>query len=831
MNRIVGAISILAIALGIASVSRTAEAADGPDVVAAIKAKVGVIDGDIQDVEIELDAQAYFDGCGQVHGRTVDALVKLEEARHAEFIGRLESCAMYEEVKQFCDAPLSDPFAKPVDYRKVATLASKDYFDDLERHAASTTGDVPEWCARNESNPAPFEDALEENAPDTNKSGGGVLGEALGPSWQDAVVRGIAAFISARLKAELELLVQDRLADDLCKVDKMKTLLDNTCTVIEGMRGQDGPIAWGTVKSAVEEDLLALPAVLVDEYLVQRKRYGIAAALTGSVLVMESVRRGKSPVVVLGGLTSLSKDVSPCKLQPALCTMWMLGVSGQVIGVGLEEPVGANSEHYGEIAARLMLYRAFEGTAENARPDFVNEEKYPTLVAAALADSRLRLQSVTTQLKELEAEQKDGKALDFETFADLARDLSYILEGGAVVGTGVERDDASCKDLRSAEAGQADAKAALEKAQEDLAEKPQDAALIAAEKSASEDDDAAKKKLRDEQRRCVAASFYSSTDLFEAIHDARTRDFQGLVVRLFAIAERLDVEIPPALLKYGPFLADFASAQDAESIEKALESVAEPVGSYKKKRGDAGSIRAARYREREEFSGRKGKAFRQHWRKKRGNYRRSTIKKDKKTNEGMTNLEFRRWWRSNRLNEGYGRRPRVITINAYAGARGGGDILVDSQVDNIAAGQFGLFAPMGLEMAWGLGRSSSVGLFVSVIDVGALADFRFGDANVDDTPADDTTMGDGPDNQTDAEVDTQPQIGLRQVVSPGLYLMFGIPKTPFTLGFGGAFSPRLRSVTLNPNDENATTEQESVFTLSGVFAVDIPVVVIHKRHR
>jgi hypothetical protein len=122
-------------------------------------------------------------------------------------------------------------------------------------------------------------------------------------------------------------------------------------------------------------------------------------------------------------------------------------------------------------------------------------------------------------------------------------------------------------------------------------------------------------------------------------------------------------------------------------------------------------------------------------------------------------------------------------------------------------GRAGLFAPVGLDLSWGVGEASSVGLFVSLIDIGALVDFR----------TTTTETGAGTDK---TKINPEPQVGFAQVVSPGAYLTYGISGTPLVLGGGVAFAPGLRKTI------NETTAQESgVSTLrfGGFLAVDISI--------
>ena len=152
---------------------------------------------------------------------------------------------------------------------------------------------------------------------------------------------------------------------------------------------------------------------------------------------------------------------------------------------------------------------------------------------------------------------------------------------------------------------------------------------------------------------------------------------------------------------------------------------------------------------------------------------------------------------------------RMISVNGYLGAQGGPEWLGGGGIPKAPSFQAGVFAPIGLETSWGFGKSSSLGVLLTVIDLGAVVSFR--------TSSDTTTHGTGTDTVTVAQ---SPQIGLSQVFSPGLYLVYGIPCTPLTLGAGGSLSPELRSVTFT---STGAEEQVSVFRLSAFLAVDVTI--------
>ncbi len=522
-------------------------------------------------------------------------------------------------------------------------------------------------------------------------------------SWQDAVIRGTAAFVTARLRAEIELMAQERIGDALCGDARVQPLVENTCKLVEQMRKGDAPLAWGTIKHAVTRDLRALPRsfgwVLSQSDDPETRTFGLA--IVASFQLLDGVRDGRSPVPAVAALADLVDVADP---DAATRVLAVAGVVAKVMGSDLGKPVKPDEiEEYVELAARLLcselkcnasdLFLSLKDDLWRARREL---EELAALVEAAAQDSAA------------------GKKLSAERYFGVARKTVELLGIGARL------------------AKQIDAKAGK------LGPR------------CSESDDATP---------CVVVVFEELPRLVDALEAAGKGDYHEIVVTFLLVSSRLGAEIPPALVRYAPFLADLASAKDADSVEAALKGVAEPVGSYKKKRGhDAGF---------------------------------------------------------------------TVSVNAFAGVHGGGEFLLpraQSEVSNRTAWQAALFMPIGIDLAWGFAKRGSVSLFASIIDVGALSSFRLGDKNA--APEDPLMSTD-----TGADVEAEPKVGFAQIMSPGVFVLFGIPETPLAIGFGGSFSPRLRRTLVD--DGSAIFDQDaSTIRFGAVLAADIPIVVIGRRpHR
>lgn len=234
-----------------------------------------------------------------------------------------------------------------------------------------------------------------------------------------------------------------------------------------------------------------------------------------------------------------------------------------------------------------------------------------------------------------------------------------------------------------------------------------------------------------------------ATELMRALH---AKDYAAI---LNSITPYLLADATPrnrSVLRVMSLASTLATASDAQGVTNALNAAAEPVGSYRAKRvGDAGT------------------------------------------------------------------HPYSITLNGYVGLGGGAEWSTKKKEVGEAAGQFGLSIPVGLEMTvggthpnfpWYLLPLSltngfrSWGLFVPLVDLGNVANFRL---------------------KTDSLSD-MPTVGFSQVFAPGLFVMAGIgDRHPFSVGLGGQYAPGLRKTL-------GTTDLASVIRLSVIFGVDVPVI-------
>ena len=197
-----------------------------------------------------------------------------------------------------------------------------------------------------------------------------------------------------------------------------------------------------------------------------------------------------------------------------------------------------------------------------------------------------------------------------------------------------------------------------------------------------------------------------------------------------------------AFFKYGSFMAALAGAKSSDDVETVIESVVLPAGS-------------------------------------------SSIKRESIWN---------------------------FSLNAYGGGFFGMEKI--SGVNNMKLNSYGVAAPIGICFSKGSGSwvpifgafcndghwSNSV--FISVVDIGALAAFRF---------KDDSTQA-------------APNVQLKDIISPGIFYSWGIPFCPFSLNVGWQIGPLLRTVT---KTSNTYSQNYTRFSISAV--VDIPLFNLYTK--
>ncbi|MGB1205988.1 MAG: hypothetical protein ACPG5B_10090 [Chitinophagales bacterium] len=135
-----------------------------------------------------------------------------------------------------------------------------------------------------------------------------------------------------------------------------------------------------------------------------------------------------------------------------------------------------------------------------------------------------------------------------------------------------------------------------------------------------------------------------------------------------------------------------------------------------------------------------------------------------------------------------------ISLNTYAGPFIAQEYLFDRTTEPWATSG-GLFAPIGIAISKGT-PYGSLSFYASIIDLGALVNFRFKDPNAQRLP----------------------EFKLQNVLAPGGYIIYGIPKVPVSIGGGVQYGPQLREITSTA----ATIDFSSAYRWSLFVGIDIP---------
>ncbi len=148
-----------------------------------------------------------------------------------------------------------------------------------------------------------------------------------------------------------------------------------------------------------------------------------------------------------------------------------------------------------------------------------------------------------------------------------------------------------------------------------------------------------------------------------------------------------------------------------------------------------------------------------------------------------------------------GLRPFNASVTGLVGLAGG----VEWPVLGSGPGaRGGLFAPVGVDFTGRIGRGWSLGLFIPLIDLGALLPYSYNEG------ASTSTSG-GASTVQNREFDPL------RFVAPGLYLRAGVARTPLVLGLGASYQPGAYSLTQG----DTAGAREGAFTVQAFLAVDV----------
>jgi hypothetical protein len=151
------------------------------------------------------------------------------------------------------------------------------------------------------------------------------------------------------------------------------------------------------------------------------------------------------------------------------------------------------------------------------------------------------------------------------------------------------------------------------------------------------------------------------------------------------------------------------------------------------------------------------------------------------------------------------------------GVTGGGELVLASGVSGGAlVPSAGLVGALGLDVSFPV-RASTLGFFVSIVDLGGLLSVPLGAAGVRLRGVDGV--------ERTATLDVTSRISPEQVIAPGLYFRWGIGRSPFVFAAGASLVPFGRHVqetrTAANAGEAAFSADASVFRVGAMLAVDL----------
>jgi hypothetical protein len=154
-----------------------------------------------------------------------------------------------------------------------------------------------------------------------------------------------------------------------------------------------------------------------------------------------------------------------------------------------------------------------------------------------------------------------------------------------------------------------------------------------------------------------------------------------------------------------------------------------------------------------------------------------------------------------------------LALNAYTGVIAGREFRKHG-TQNANSGIFGISAPFGVSMNRGYKSGTqekfrnSCGVFVSLIDIGAVFLYRFKEGD---------------------KIADLPEITLQNIVAPGIFAETSIANSPVTIGAGYQWSPGLREIT--NKDGMAVVDKQDLGSgrLIVTLKLDLPLLYLARR--
>lgn len=138
-----------------------------------------------------------------------------------------------------------------------------------------------------------------------------------------------------------------------------------------------------------------------------------------------------------------------------------------------------------------------------------------------------------------------------------------------------------------------------------------------------------------------------------------------------------------------------------------------------------------------------------------------------------------------------------VAINTYPGVLFAREVGISGVP---SANTLGFTAPVGFSVTWGNVLGSDLGVFVPVIDLGAVTQLRL---------------------SNNGQTSPLPQLTWKNFLSPGLFITYGIPKSPFSINAGVQYGPDVQTSSL--------TSGTSTFRVGLGITIDIPFLNLYTK--
>jgi len=143
-----------------------------------------------------------------------------------------------------------------------------------------------------------------------------------------------------------------------------------------------------------------------------------------------------------------------------------------------------------------------------------------------------------------------------------------------------------------------------------------------------------------------------------------------------------------------------------------------------------------------------------------------------------------------------------VSINSYFGLGLGNEVLTNSQIVDNQSATVGLSIPVGVAISWKFNkqRKDSWSFFAPILDLGAVTAFRIEEQNA-----------------------PLPELSFKNVISPGGYLLYNIPKSPFSIGAGVQYGPQVRTISQTLDNGDIQLLESGAWRYMFMFGVDVPI--------